>query len=147
MVKKFARPGANSSTVRLELTPLIDTVFNLLIFFAVSTTLISSRAGLPVDLPQAKTAETQKSKVMVSVDRDGRIFYEESPVTAEELEVRLKQAFAQQPQVLVIVNADRRVVYDRVVQVLDVARSAGIRNLALAVKKEKAAQESPTKTP
>ncbi len=147
MVKKFARPGANSSTVRLELTPLIDTVFNLLIFFAVSTTLISSRTGLPVDLPQAKTAETQKSKVMVSVDRDGRIFYEESPVTAEELEVRLKQAFAQQPQVLVIVNADRRVVYDRVVQVLDVARSAGISNLALAVKKEKPAEESPTKTP
>jgi len=130
----------------LELTPLIDTVFNLLIFFAVSTTLISSRAGLPVDLPQAKTAETQKSKVMISVDRDGRIFYEDSPVTPEELEARLKQAVAQQPQVLVIVNADRRVVYDRVVQVLDVARSAGIHNLALAVKKERGVEEAPPKT-
>ncbi|MDD3925901.1 MAG: biopolymer transporter ExbD [bacterium] len=122
----------------LETTPLIDAVFNLLIFFAVTMTVASSSAGMKVTLPKAKTTIQQNGNIVISLSRDGRIEINDNEVTWDQMHKRLVEAGADSPATAVIVRADKGVIYDSVVRVLDEVKGAGLDNLSLAVIKEKA---------
>jgi biopolymer transport protein ExbD len=114
---------------------MIDTVFNLLIFFAVSTTILSTKGGLRVELPKATTAEQHSVQIYVSIDRNGNVFIDNQPFTLPELKTRVQEKAAEGRPVTVLINADRRVVYERVVEVLDTLRQTDVKDIALAVEK------------
>lgn len=115
---------------------MIDTVFNLLIFFAVSTTILSTKGGLRVELPKATTAEPETVQVYISIDRTGNVFIENQPLNLPELKARVEQKVAEGKPVRVFINADRRVVYERVIEVLDTVRQTEVRDISLAVEKK-----------
>lgn len=121
----------------LETTPLIDAVFNLLIFFAVTMTVASSSASMKVNLPKARTTIQQNANIVISLSRDGRIEINDNEVTWDQMRNRLVEAGMDRPATAVIVRADKNVIYDVVVRVLDEVRGAGLGNLSLAVIKEK----------
>ncbi len=112
--------------------PLIDVVFLLLVFFIYSVLSMTVHRGLPVHLPAASTSSVDKAEfVTITLQRDGEIFFEGQKTDMHVLLSLLTEAWDRDPDVTVYLRADREVSYQRVVEVLDLVRSAGIDELAL----------------
>jgi len=122
--------------VQVPLTSLIDIVFLLLIYFLLTTNFMVEE-GIKVKLPQAKTAAPQTEEVItVYVDRQGRAFLGAEEVSIARLFDRLKEMIGGQENKLVVIKADRAVILNKAVKVMDVAKAAGAGRLCLATEKE-----------
>ncbi len=123
--------------ILVDVTPLIDVVFLLLIFFMITTTFVNS-PGLDVNLPKASASDTmiQPSDIVVAVDDMGSIVFEHKPVTLEELAAILESKVADSPNATVIVQADEEVFHGLVVKVMDAAKAAGFARLAIATQEQ-----------
>ena len=123
---------------RIEIIPMIDVIFFLLVFFMVSTLSMTINRGLPVHLPTAATSQKDmRENVNVTVTQDGRMFLNRQPITLQDMGQRVKAALASDPQLTVVVNADGQVLHSTVVDILDELRLAGVSGLAIAVKSGK----------
>jgi len=121
--------------LKLELTPLIDIVFILLIFFAVSTSLITNNKGIPLDLPQAESVETNQPGVVISVKKTGDIYIDGEAVSFEGIQPFIMKKIAENPNLDVVLNADQSLVYELVVKILDVIRLSGATKISLQAEK------------
>ncbi len=113
----------------LDLTPLIDAVFMLLIFFIMATTF--SKPVLEVALAKAESAsvkETVKEKLTVTITTDGRILFDDTPVQAGELAARLAPLAEDTP---LLFNVDKGAPFGLFVQVIDAAKSRGMVNFVI----------------
>lgn len=125
--KQKAGPLAN-----LDLTPIVDVVFNLLIFFALSLNFAATSGGINVKLPQASSAEPIKSEnITINLTREGKIYYNDKLSNNEDIKKRLKGV--KNKSSLVIIRADNLVAHGRVVQAMDLVKSEGFSRLAIAV--------------
>jgi biopolymer transport protein ExbD len=131
-------PSRRRAPLVLELTPLIDVVFLLLIFFMVSTTFVNEPAGLQVELPRSENRDVipDGTDVSVHLSADGRVFVEEEPVTGDEMRARLTAIALEDPTTMVVLRADESLEHGRVVEVMDLARDLGLRNFAIATEKQ-----------
>lgn len=134
---QFKRPRRDDA--RIEITPLVDMVFLLLIFFMLSTTFIVT-PGIKVNLPQSSAEKVTQAKkeVQVVVTEDNRVFVEGMLVDVRELEERLVEVARTDPQTLIIIKADAKALHGKVVEVMDIAKQSGLNRLAIATQpKEK----------
>lgn len=123
---------------RIEIIPMIDVIFFLLVFFMVSTLSMTINRGLPVDLPTAASAPSQvQDNVTLTLTQDGGLFLDKEPIAPQDIEQRVKAALAASPQLTVLINADGQVHHRTVVELLDTLRRAGVSALAIAVKPDK----------
>ncbi len=122
--------------VTLDLTPLIDCIFQLLVFFMLTASFIATPA-MGVDLPKAssKAATTQRKDLKVVVTRTGQLQFERKVYTAKQLTARLQQLFKERPNARVLIQADRKSYHGTVVKVMDVARTIGFRRLGVAIQR------------
>jgi biopolymer transport protein ExbD len=118
---------------RIEIIPMIDTVFFLLVFFMMASLSMTVHGGIPVNLPKAAKAEAARAPVSVSISREGTIYLERQPVGVDELTARLQERARAEPEVGVVIEADTDALHGRVVDVMDAARLAGIGKMAIAV--------------
>ena len=117
---------------RIEMIPLIDVVFLLLVFFIYSMLSMTVHRGLPVDLPTASTATVdEETFITITLQRDGQLFLEDRAVDTRTLPSLLIKERKQNPDLQVYLRADREVSYQKAVEVMDLVRSAGIHKLAL----------------
>jgi biopolymer transport protein ExbD len=117
---------------RIEMIPLIDVVFLLLVFFIYSMLSMTVHRGLPVNLPTASTATVDKETfITITLQRDGRLLLEDREVDTRTLPTFLIEQRKKNPNVQVYLRADREANYQRAVEVMDLVRSAGIHKLAL----------------
>ncbi|MEA2039942.1 MAG: biopolymer transporter ExbD [Thermodesulfobacteriota bacterium] len=122
--------------VRVPLTSLIDIVFLLLIYFLLTTNFMVDE-GIKIKLPQAKASSPQiQSEITVYVDQEGRAFLEKQEVTPGDLFERLREIIGEQKDRLVVVRADRDVILNKAVRIMDVVKAAGAGRLCLATEKE-----------
>ncbi len=118
----------------LDLTPMVDIVFQLLIFFMVATTM-ERNPQLRVDLPQASSATAEPSiDLVITIDRKGNIYADEKKVSWKALSSKLKSLAARKPDALIVIRADSQVPHGRVVKVMDLASSYGLKRLAIATR-------------
>lgn len=119
----------SEARVSIELTPLIDMVFLLLIFFLVATTFHQEEREMQIALPAAKAAgpiSANLREIVINVDEGGQIIVGGRAVTPEELREMIAQRVAVNPEQKVAVRGDRHTAYANVVRVLDVCKAAGI---------------------
>ncbi|MCP5277238.1 MAG: biopolymer transporter ExbD [Thiobacillus sp.] len=119
----------------LNLTPLMDLAWNLLIVFIIMAT--ASVQGIKVDLPQASEAPSMakpKTKA-ITITEDGRVYLDTFQVSLEELEQRLAAYKAADPSLPVVVKGDARIQYQVVIEVLDVVKRLEIRELGLVTQR------------
>ena len=127
-----------SEKARIEIIPMIDVIFFLLVFFMISTLSMTINRGLPVNLPTAATSQKDvRDNVSLTVLQDGKIFLNKEPVTLQDMGPRVKAALAADPRLAVVINADGQVLHSTVVDILDELRQAGVSGLAIAVKSGK----------
>jgi biopolymer transport protein ExbD len=132
MTFRSRRKRLDSSSA-IDLTPMVDVAFQLIIFFMVSTTFITLQSGLPVDLPQATTSAVTSSDIpSVTINKDNQIFIGSVPVTVETLEAQLKVQLQDTGFNVVILRADKEVRHGLSVEVMDIIKRAGAQRIAIA---------------
>jgi biopolymer transport protein ExbD len=133
--------GEEAVFADINITPLTDIFLVLLIIFMVTSSVIvntssGAKAGLKVNLPQGGAADVtvQAQDLSVAVLADGRLVVGGDVITAEELKKAFEDAKARSPDTLVIVQADEGVPHGRVVEVMEMAKVAGLAQLAIGVR-------------
>jgi biopolymer transport protein ExbD len=122
---------------RIELIPLVDIIFLLLVFFIYSMLSMAVYRGIPVVLPTAETVETSKVQaVFVTVDRTGKVFVNKTFTPTRELLARLKTERTARPEETAIISADGDAPYRVFVEVLDQVRIAGFEKVSIEAKPE-----------
>jgi len=122
--------------ILMPLTPLIDIVFMLLIYFLLTTNFMVDE-GIKIKLPQVKASAPQTQKeITVYVDRQGNAFMENIKLSYGALFKNLKEKIHGRQDVLVVIKADRAVILNKAVKVMDMAKAAGAGRLCLATEKE-----------
>jgi biopolymer transport protein ExbD len=132
MFKSVRSRRALTAQTEIQMTPLIDMVFILLIFFVVTTSFVSE-TGLDIQRPQSSSSETlPHENVPVAIDANGRITIDGQRVGLLSIRPFLQKKIRMQPGLAVVLVADKTVSVDRVVRVMDEIRAAGISEVALA---------------
>jgi biopolymer transport protein TolR len=133
-------PGRNSQRIskpinEINLTPLIDLSFLLLITFIITFPLVEQ--GIPVNLPKASAADIQEKKACsVTLNAKGELFLDEARITSEQLRTRLAEVRARAPETAVFVRADESLAYGKIVSVLKILHELNITKMALVTEAE-----------
>lgn len=118
----------------VNLTPMIDVVFLLLIFFMVTTTFLDPEREIEVELPTAQSAgepERMLDEIVINILQDGRVFSEGTELSRDELGLLLKRAAQHDPETPVTIRGHRMAQHQSVVSVMDACGTAGLYNLAV----------------
>ena len=120
----------------INMTPLIDLTFLLLITFIITFPLIEQ--GIPVRLPKGKASELDQANTFtITLNDKAEIFFDDVPTGAEALAAELKAKAAENPDVTILVRADEEIAYGKVVAVLRLMHDADISRMALVTSPEK----------
>ncbi len=136
------RSKHDDSEPLVNVTPLIDVVFLLLIFFMVSTT-FNRETRINIDLPEAsgEPLKVEKTVVEISIDAQGRYFVNQKRVVDGRigtLKRALRQTVGDRPNPQLIISSDRRTPYEAVIRAMDAARQVGLVNINLATQQAEA---------
>lgn len=120
------------SAAALNITPLIDMVFILLIFFAVNASFVKE-AGVEIERTTARSAAVQPAaNIMIAVTRSGEVWIDRQRVDPRSVRGHVERLHAENPEGSVVILADQDSLTGLVIQVLDQARLAGVENVAVA---------------
>ncbi|BBM88264.1 ExbD/TolR family protein [Candidatus Uabimicrobium amorphum] len=134
---RFGWNTEDEESTNVDLTPMIDVTFLLLIFFMVTATFAVHEIA-NIKVPKAKnTKKSPDKKTTVSVDKDKNVFIGKQKVTLQELKKVLKQKAAQNIQQDVILAADRSIDWGFIISVLDEIKGSGIEDVKLKLEKKK----------
>ena len=119
----------------LNVVPLLDLAWNLLIVFIMVVT--ATVQGINVNLPKASAApgNMRPATKAITITADGRVYLDSFPVTMQELEARLKQLKAVNPDLPVVIRGDERIFYKSVIEVLDLLQKLEINQLGLVTQR------------
>ncbi|MGD9551929.1 MAG: ExbD/TolR family protein [Candidatus Caldatribacteriota bacterium] len=130
---KFYHP--NNKSLKFDLTPLIDVVFQLLIFFMLTTTFINVESGVKVDLPSGDfAAVNEKRNTVVTVTENNVLYLNNSLVDPNQLSEKVKNELDNNPNSLVVLEADQNITHGKVVRVMDLIKKGGAERIAIATK-------------
>jgi biopolymer transport protein ExbD len=129
------KKNRNRYQMQAPLTSLIDIVFLLLIYFLLTTNFIVEE-GIKIKLPHATASAPQvKQEITVYVDREGDAYMADQKIPIDQLYALLKEKIGNDPDRLVIIKADKTVILNKAVKVMDIAKAAGAARLSLATEK------------
>lgn len=121
--------NSDNQLIALDLTALVDIAFIIILFLGIVSSL-APLSSINVELPQASTSETVAKPVKIVIDKDGNYYIEGKKVDEKQIADYLK---SQKKKTLIII-ADRRVIYDKVVRIMDIAKQNGIEEINIATR-------------
>ncbi|RLT96004.1 ExbD/TolR family protein [Ketobacter sp.] len=131
MRRPFAHVTEDDDT-NIDMTPMLDIVFIMLIFFVVTASFVKE-TGIDINRPQAKTAITKETaNIKIAIDGNDAIWIDRHQVDERSVRPLLERMHMENPQGGLIVQADRRSTNEKLVQVMDAARQAGITSISIA---------------
>ena len=127
----------DDDAVEVQMAPLIDCVFLLIIFFLVATTLRKIEKELPLELPEAAASvgrQVDDNMTIVSIDQDGNLYLGSEPVGQGYLGRKLRELAEQNPQHRIRIDGDRRAPLAAAVEVLDMCNFENLKNVGIKTK-------------
>ena len=116
----------------INITPMLDVVFILLIFFIVTANFIKE-PGLEVNRPDSETAEpTENAAILIAVGNAGEIYMDGRRIDKRQVKANVVRLLAENPQGSVVIQAEEKATADTIMAVMDGAREAGVYNISLA---------------
>jgi biopolymer transport protein ExbD len=133
---RYSHTDQESSAANVNLTPLIDVVFILLIFFLVTAS-FTKEAGIDVNRPTAQTSVRQeRGNLIIAINKSGEIWIDNQLVDLRTIRAHVERLHAQNPEGTVIILADKESRTGTAVDVLDQVRLAGVTNVAIAAERK-----------
>ncbi len=130
-MKQFAQPVPEEE-VAIDITPMLDVVFIMLIFFIVTATFVKE-AGIDVNRPDATTATKQdKANILIAIGPNNDIWIDKRQIDIRSVRPNIERLHAENPQGSVVIQADKESKTDTLIQVMDAARQAGVYNISIA---------------
>ena len=128
----------HTKPLRIEMLPLIDIVFLLLVVFIYTMLSMAVHKGMPVSLPKGEQVEpTKEMPISVTITAEGTIFVDRAQTSLDALPTVLKQKTEGDPETGVLLFADRRLAYEQLFTIMDRIRQAGLYRISLQAESEK----------
>ncbi len=125
--------GRSKAVTGINVTPLVDVVLVLLVILMVASTYIVAQT-LKVQLPKARATDGTADKPnTIQVLKDGALRFNEEPIAEKDFEAKIKAAVAADPEISLVVSADKEAQHGSVVRIMDVAKVAGVTKFAINV--------------
>ncbi|GAC18199.1 ExbD/TolR family protein [Paraglaciecola arctica] len=116
----------------IDMTPMLDVVFIMLIFFIVTASFVKE-AGIDVNRPEAATAvKKDRANILVAISAKGDIWINKRKVDVRAVQANIERLYAENPQGTVVIQADRKATTDVLIKVMDASRAAGIEDVSIA---------------
>jgi biopolymer transport protein ExbD len=116
----------------IDMTPMLDVVFILLIFFIVTASFVKE-AGIDVNRPEAATAvKKERANILVAISDKGDIWINKRKVDIRSVQANIERLKAENPQGTVVIQADQKSTTDTLIKVMDSARAAGVYDVSIA---------------
>lgn len=130
-------PDEPDIPAQINIVPMIDVIFAILTFFIMSTLFLTRQEGLPVNLPQAATAEQAQTptKITVTVESSGQVSLNKRPISVDALTEQIRTLMGTNPESVVVINADTKVEHGNIVAIMDKVRQVKGAKLAIATQK------------
>ncbi|MGI9294379.1 MAG: ExbD/TolR family protein [Pseudomonadales bacterium] len=131
-MRRFLASNSEEQEANVDITPMLDVVFIMLIFFIVTATFVKE-SGIDVNRPEAKTAVVQeKANILIAIDAHNKIWINRREVDVRAVRPNIERLHAENPKGTVVIQADRDSTNELLVQVMDASRLAGVYEIALA---------------
>ena len=131
-MRRILGSSEEESEASVDITPMLDVVFIMLIFFIVTATFVKE-SGIDVNRPQAQTAVVkEKANILVAIDAHNKIWINRREVDVRSVRPNIERLHAENPKGTVVIQADRDSTNEILVQVMDASRLAGVYEIALA---------------
>ena len=129
------RHNSNEQEIDLDMTPMLDIVFIMLIFFIVTTSFVKE-SGITVNTPKAQTSSQQQhANIFVAISDSGEIWVDHRPIDIRAVRSVVARLHAENPEGSVVVQSDQAATTHTLVAVMDQIRLAGIEKIAIAANK------------
>jgi biopolymer transport protein ExbD len=126
------RQNRRKSESEVNLTPMLDVVFIMLIFFIVTASFVKE-SGIEISRPGASTAvKKERGNILIAISANDQIWMNRRQVDPRALRANIERAHAENPQGAVVIQADKAAKTGLLVQVMDAARQAGVKDISLA---------------
>ena len=131
-MKQFFNQQQQDEESEINITPMLDVVFIMLIFFIVTATFVKE-AGIDVNRPDAATAVKQeKANILIAIGANDSIWIDRRQVDIRSVRPNIERLHAENPQGTVVIQADKESKTDTLIQVMDASRQAGVFNVSIA---------------
>ncbi|MDJ0713990.1 MAG: biopolymer transporter ExbD [Prochloraceae cyanobacterium] len=122
---------------QINIVPMIDVIFVILVYFIISTLFLTRSETLPVNLPQAETAQLQKTKqITVSLDKEGNLAVDRKPTQLDRLKAQVESLIEPKQTTVVVISADELANHGKVVDIVDRLRKIPTVKLGIATTKK-----------
>jgi biopolymer transport protein ExbD len=116
----------------IDMTPMLDVVFIMLIFFIVTASFVKE-AGIDVNRPDAATAvKKDRANILVAISDTGEIWINKRRIDERAVQANIERLHAENPQGTVVIQADKKATTETLIKVMDAARSAGVFDVSIA---------------
>jgi len=130
MLRQIIKPEREEGNI--DITPMLDVVFIMLIFFIVTATFIKE-SGTKVDKPRAFTASVQdKASILIAIDAEDKVWVDRQSIDVRGLRAIIERLHAENPKGSIVIQADKASRNEVLVDVLDAATRAGVQNVAIS---------------
>ncbi|ELR65435.1 biopolymer transporter ExbD [Photobacterium proteolyticum] len=132
---RLSRPSSAREEAQVDLTSMLDIVFIMLIFFIVTSSFVRE-SGVEVNRPQASNVVSQKDAgIFIAITSANDIYIDKRVVDVERVQATLEHLLLEQPEASLVIQADEHAYNGTVVKVMDAAKGAGVKKIALAAEK------------
>lgn len=126
-------PHLNKKSATFDLTPLIDVVFLLLLFFMLTTTFVNLENRVKINLPSGDFAAAESSEnIIVTITENNTIYFNGKLIDPLKLSASVAAGIKEEPEKIVVLEADRNVLHGKVISVMDLLKKGGAERIAIA---------------
>ena len=121
---------------QIDMTPMLDVVFIMLIFFIVTASFVKE-SGIDVNRPEAATAvQKDRANILVAISDTGEVWINKRQVDVRAVQANIERLYAENPQGSVVIQADKKATTETLIKVMDAARAAGVFDVSIATQEE-----------
>ncbi|QPG05217.1 biopolymer transporter ExbD [Salinimonas marina] len=135
-MKQHFQNLVDEEEAQIDMTPMLDVVFIMLIFFIVTASFVKE-AGIDVNRPEASTAvKKDRASVLIAISAENEIWINKRQVDARAVQANIERLQAENPQGTVVIQADNKATTETLIKVMDASRAAGVYDVSIAAKEQ-----------